>query len=88
MPTASVVLTGALSHSDASAVSCEGRTVREVLEDCCRTRPALRHRIFRLNGDVWVSVFVNGRSVMQREGLETPIADGDEVRVMPPIVGG
>jgi len=88
MPIAAVVLTGALSHPQASDLQCEGRTVREVLENLCRIRPALRSRIFRADGGVWVSVFINGRSVMQREGLETPITEGDEVRVMLPIAGG
>jgi len=88
VPAVSVVLTGALSPTQSSDLQCEGRTVGEVLEDCCRIRPALRSRIFRADGTLWVSVFVNGRSINQREGLETPVVEGDEVRVMSAIAGG
>jgi molybdopterin converting factor small subunit len=48
----------------------------------------LKPRIFREDGSVWVGVFVNGRNVRQGEGLATPLKDGDEIRLLPPIAGG
>jgi sulfur-carrier protein len=71
-----------------TTLSCAGTTVGEALADCCRLLPELRPKIFREDGKTWVGVFLNGRSVSQLHGLDTPIADGDEVRLTPPIAGG
>jgi len=48
----------------------------------------LKPRIFRDDGSVWVGVFVNGSNVRQAGGFETPLHDGDELRLLPPIGGG
>lgn len=33
-------------------------------------------------------VAVNGRLIQHRQGLDTPLAEGDLVTLMPPVVGG
>jgi molybdopterin converting factor small subunit len=67
---------------------CEGRTVGEALQDCIAKEPRLRRRIFREDGGVWVGIFLNGRNIRQGDGMDTLLADGDELRLMPPIAGG
>ncbi len=67
---------------------CEGATVAEALAACMEKEPRLRSRVFREDGSLWVGVFLNGRNVRQKGGLETPLADGDELRILPPIAGG
>ena len=37
---------------------------------------------------VWVGVFLNGKHIRQTGGLASPLSDGDEIRIMPPISGG
>jgi molybdopterin converting factor small subunit len=69
-------------------LECEGATVHEALADCVAREPRLKPRIFRDDGTVWVGVFVNGRNMRQGGGLETPLCDGDELRLLPPIAGG
>ena len=69
-------------------LECEGETVADALADCVAREPRLKPRIFREDGSVWVGVFVNGRNVRQGEGLATPLKDGDEIRLLPPIAGG
>jgi len=71
-----------------SRMECEGRTVSDALADCVAREPRLRPRIFREDGSVWVGVFVNGRNIRQGDGLETVLADGDEIRLLPPLGGG
>lgn len=69
-------------------MECEGATVGEALSDCVSREPRLQSRIFRADGSVWVGIFLNGRNIRQGEGLETPLEDGDEIRLLPPIAGG
>lgn len=33
-------------------------------------------------------VIVNGRNIHHLQGLDTPLADGDEIAIMPPVMGG
>lgn len=71
-----------------AAMECAGRTIGEALADCVAREPRLKSRIFREDGAVWVGIFVNGRNIRQGEGLDTPLADGDEIRLLPPVGGG
>jgi molybdopterin converting factor small subunit len=79
---------GLVGPGGSSREECEGHTVLEALNDCVSRRPALRTRIFRPDGTVWVGIFLNGRNIRQREGLETVLEEGDEIRILPPIAGG
>jgi molybdopterin synthase sulfur carrier subunit len=71
-----------------SCLECEGATVAEALTDCVVKEPRLRTRIFKEDGTVWVGVFLNGKHVRQTGGLASPLSDGDELRIMPPLGGG
>lgn len=33
-------------------------------------------------------IIVNGRSIHHLQGLDTPLANGDEIAIMPPVMGG
>jgi molybdopterin converting factor small subunit len=69
-------------------VECDAATVGEALERAVAVEPRLRPRIFRDDGRMWAGVFLNGRNINAREGLATALADGDTMKVVPPISGG
>ena len=69
-------------------MECEGGTISEALADCVARQPRLGPRIFREDGSVWAGVFVNGRNVRKVGGLDAPLKEGDEIRLLPPIAGG
>jgi sulfur-carrier protein len=69
-------------------MECEGTDVREALADCVAREPRLKTRIFREDGSIWVGVFLNGRNIRQAGGLDSPLSDGDQIRLLPPIAGG
>ena len=89
MARAHIRLPVGLAGSDGrTRLECDGATVGEALAACIAQEPRLRSRVFREDGSLWVGVFLNGRNSRQSGGLEQPLADGDEIRIMPPIVGG
>jgi sulfur-carrier protein len=69
-------------------VMCHESTVRDVIEDCCKSRPQLGSRLVSADGQQVIGIFLNGRSIRQVGGLDSPVADGDEIRFLPPIVSG
>ena len=52
--------------------------------------PALGEQLLTPDGELhrFVNVFVNGRDVRYLDGLSTPVAERDEIRLLPAIAGG
>ena len=70
-------------------VQAQGETVRDLLEDLTSRFPALRERIWE-DDEVapFVNVYVEGEDVRTREGIETPVSDGQTVILLPAMAGG
>ena len=67
----------------------DGATVREVLESLVATYPPLRERLF--DGDElpqFLNVFIDGTDVRLLDGLDTQVADGAAVILLPAVAGG
>jgi molybdopterin synthase sulfur carrier subunit len=70
-------------------VEAEGATVREALEALVADYPALRDRVF--DGDQlpqFLNVFVDGSDVRLLDGLESAVAPGATVILLPAVAGG
>lgn len=81
----------ALAGKDApERVEAHGATVGEALRDCVAQHPRMESRIFRTDGKPWVGIAVNGRATFAggKLGLDEPVTDGDEIKLMPPVAGG
>jgi molybdopterin converting factor small subunit len=72
------------------AVSVDGPTVGAVLTALCDKHPELRDRLFDDDGGLrrFVNVYADGEDVRFGDGLETPVADGGEVQILPAVAGG
>jgi molybdopterin synthase sulfur carrier subunit len=70
-------------------VEAKGSTVGEVLGDVGSTYPALRERIFD-GAELrrFVNVYVNNEDIRYLDDLNTPVADKDEVSIIPAVAGG
>jgi sulfur-carrier protein len=68
----------------------EGSTVGEVLDDLFARFTELRDRISEDDGSLrrFVNVYVEGEDIRFLDGLETPVADGGEVTILPAVAGG
>jgi molybdopterin synthase sulfur carrier subunit len=69
-------------------VECHGATVREAIDEAIAVEPRMRARIFREDGRIFAGVFLNGRNVNALDGMDTALADGDKLSVVPPMSGG
>jgi len=70
-------------------VAADGSTVGQVLGGLGTQFPALRERIFD-GQDLrrFVNVYVNNEDIRYLEDLETAVAPGDEVSIIPAVAGG
>ena len=73
-----------------SEVEVEGSTVGEALANLAGQYPDLKHQIYeddvKLRG--FVNVFVDGTNIKKLNGLETKLAEGATVMLVPAIAGG
>ena len=65
-------------------------TLQELVEDLESSYPGMRERLCEADGQLrrFVNVFVNGEDVRFLQGLESLLAEGDEVSIVPAVAGG
>lgn len=70
-------------------VEGSGATVRDLLADLDSRHDGLADRVVD-DGAVrrFVNVYVNDEDVRFTGGLDTPVADGDQVTILPAVAGG
>jgi molybdopterin synthase sulfur carrier subunit len=71
-------------------VSVEGTTVAEVLKGLDAAHPGFTDRLFDANGRLrrFVNVFVADEDIRFLEGVDTPVAPGQTVSIIPAVAGG
>ncbi|RNL84019.1 ubiquitin-like small modifier protein 1 [Halostreptopolyspora alba] len=75
---------------DAAEVTAEGDTLKAVLADLEANYPGIQARILDDSGKVrrFVNVYVGDEDVRFADGLDTVIADGSQVSIIPAVAGG
>ena len=70
-------------------VPAVGGTVRELLDDLTGRFPGLRTQLFE-DGEIaqFVNIYVEGEDVRTLDGLETAVAEGSTVILLPAMAGG
>jgi molybdopterin converting factor small subunit len=68
----------------------DGATVQEILDGLFDRFGELRARISDDDGSLrrFVNVYVAGEDIRFLDGLDTPVADGAEVTILPAVAGG
>ena len=74
---------------DQKSVDATGDSLSALIDDLEASHPGLKERLIE-NGDLrrFVNVYVNDEDVRFLGGLEAPVADGDQVVVLPAVAGG
>ncbi|MBA2227896.1 MAG: ubiquitin-like small modifier protein 1 [Thermogemmata sp.] len=72
-----------------TAVAVAGETVAAALADLIRQYPLLESKLFQ-NGQLrpYINVFVNDEDIRYLEELQTPVADGTTIALIPAVAGG
>jgi sulfur-carrier protein len=72
------------------SLEVDGETIRSVVGGLVEQHPSLGGQLLTDEGDLnrFVNVYVNGEDVRYLAGLDTPVAPGDEVRLLPAMAGG
>lgn len=73
-----------------AVVSAEGTIVREVLAAVEAAHPGFGPAVLEANGTLkrFINVFLDDEDVRYRQGLDTPVADGSTLVILPAVAGG
>jgi molybdopterin converting factor small subunit len=71
-------------------VTVRGATAGAALDDMLAQYPAFRPHLCKDDGSLraFVNLFLDGRNVRDLQGLDTPLAPGDSLNLVPSIAGG
>lgn len=71
-------------------VSVEPGTLAEVIASLEAAHPGMKERLLDDDGSLrkFVNVFVDDDDVRFLDGLDTPVADGIQVSIIPAVAGG
>jgi molybdopterin converting factor small subunit len=74
----------------AGEVALSGSTVAEVLKDLDASHPGFADRLFDETGALrrFVNIFLADEDVRFLQGLDTPVADGQTLSIVPAVAGG
>ena len=76
--------------NEQDTVDAEGATIGEVFANLDAQCPGLGERLCDEGGEIrrFVNVYLNQEDIRFQNGKDTPVADGDEVSIVPAIAGG
>ncbi len=74
----------------AKAVESSGATVRELLDRLDENHPGLKGAIIAEGGDIhrFINIYLNDEDIRFSGALETPVAEGDVLSILPAVAGG
>lgn len=79
------------SHAGgAASVRVDGATIGEVLTKLVAEYPGMAGQVLTSEGTLhkFVNIYVDDDDVRYLQGLDTPVADGAEVSILPAVAGG
>ncbi len=71
-------------------VTVQGKTAGQAFENLLVQFPAMRPHLTKEDGSLrpFVNLFLGEDNLKDLQGLDTPIADGDKLQLIPSIAGG
>ena len=78
-------------YTDGQAeVAVNGSDVAAAMQNLVEQYPTLEQHLYNGNGEMraFVNLFLGQDNIKDLQGLETPLNDGDTLRLIPSIAGG
>lgn len=78
-------------HTDgAAALEASGATIRELIDDVGGRYPEFKGQVVGADGQLhrFINVYANDEDVRYLDGMDTKVADGDVVSILPAVAGG
>jgi molybdopterin converting factor small subunit len=74
----------------AKSVEASGATLAEVVDDLEARHTGIKGRLVEDDGNLrrFVNVYLNDEDVRFLDGIASPVADGDNVTILPAVAGG
>jgi sulfur-carrier protein len=71
-------------------VTAQGSTLSELIRDVDARHPGFAGQLLEADGQqrTFVNIYVNDEDVRYLQGLETPVAEGDVISILPAVAGG
>jgi molybdopterin synthase sulfur carrier subunit len=71
-------------------VQVDGATVAETLANLETQYPGFRDRLYDESGNLrqFINIYVNDSDIRFGQGLDTPVAERDELSIVPAVAGG
>ena len=75
---------------DAGSVDASGTTVADLIADLESRYPGIRAKMLDDDGRLhrYINIYIDGEDIRYRQGLETPVREGEVVQVIPAAAGG
>lgn len=73
-----------------AVVTAEGGVLKDILETLSQRFPGLSTELFGDDGELhrFVNLYLNDEDVRYLDGLNSKVADGDVVSILPAVAGG
>jgi molybdopterin converting factor small subunit len=74
----------------ATSITVEGSTIGAVLSDVTARFPAVKGQLLNDDGTLhrFLNVYVNDDDVRYLGGVDAPVAESDEITLLPAVAGG
>jgi molybdopterin synthase sulfur carrier subunit len=76
-------------YTKTKEIELDGDTAKDILVKLCKKFPGLEAMVFKDgNLEPHINVFLNGKNILELNGLETSLNPNDEIAIFPPVSGG
>ncbi len=71
-------------------ITVPGATVGEVVQNLVQTYPGMQSRLQDDAGEIkrFINIFVNENEIRSLQGADSPVAETDEISIVPAMAGG
>ena len=76
--------------NDQETITTQANSVNEALQELALNFPKLKQHLYDADGNLrkFINIYVNATDIRDAQGVDTPLAENDELSLVPAIAGG